>query len=396
MHRGLRTLFLLFFFAATAFADEQSAARRLDELRGDPLLLRRFLEEMPKGGDLHEHLSGAVYAESYLDWSMQDGLCIDRAKLSITPPPCDALVPAKTLVTDPVLYSRMIDALSMRQFNGPESGHDHFFAAFGRFAAAANAQRRPDMLAEVVTRFAAENVDYIESLFGPDFGAARQLGTSLTPGASFADMRDALLKDGKAAAVVANARKSLDAIDAAAHKASPNTTLRYLFEVHRGYPREQFFAELVVGFETASVDPRVVGINPVMPEDAWASMTNFNDQMAMFAYLHSIYPKVRLTAHAGELAPGLVPPEGLRNHIRDTVMIAKAERIGHGVDIARESGMPELLRTMSERGIAVEICLTSNAVILGVTGRNHPLRLYMRNNVRCSSRQTIPASRAVT
>jgi len=380
MHRGLRLLFLLLLFAASALADEQSAARRLDELRGDPLLLRRFLEEMPKGGDLHEHLSGAVYAESYLDWAMQDDLCIDRAKLSIAPPPCDGLVPAKTLVSDPTLYSRMIDALSMRQFDGPESGHDHFFATFGKFAAATS-QRRPDMLAEVVTRFAAENVDYIESLFGPDFGAARQLGTTLTPGTSFADMRAALLKDGKAAAVVASARKTLDAIDAAAHKASPDSTLRYLFEVHRGYPREQFFAELVVGFETASVDPRVVGLNPVMPEDAWASMTSFNDQMAMLAYLHSIYPKVRLTAHAGELAPGLVPPEGLRNHIRDTVMIAKAERIGHGVDIARESGMPELLRTMSERGIAVEICLTSNAYILGVTGRNHPLHLYLRNNV---------------
>jgi adenosine deaminase len=122
-------------------------------------------------------------------------------------------------------------------------------------------------------------------------------------------------------------------------------------------------------------------VNPVMPEDAWPSMYNFNDQMAMFAYLRPLYPKVRLSTHAGELAPGLVPPEGLRNHIRDSVMIAKAERIGHGVDIARETGMPELLRTMSERGIAVEICLTSNDYILGITGRNHPLRLYMRNDV---------------
>jgi adenosine deaminase len=383
MHRGLRTLFLLFLFAASALADEQSAARRLDALRTDPLLLRRFLEEMPKGGDLHEHLSGAVYAESYLTWAMQDGLCVDRQKLTLANPPCDdthGIVPAASLASDGTLYSQMIDAMSMRNFDGPESGHDHFFATFGKFRLTVW-KRLPDMLAEVVKRFASENVDYIESLFGPDFGAARQLGTTLTPGASFADMRAALLKDGKAAEVVANARKTLDAIDAGGHNANPNTTLRYLYEVHRGYPREQFFAELVVAYETASADPRVVGLNPVMPEDAWASMVNFDDQMAMFAYLHSVYPNVRLTAHAGELAPGLVPPEGLRNHIRDTVMIAKAERIGHGVDVARESNMPELLRTMSERGIAVEICLTSNAYILGITGRNHPLHLYMRNHV---------------
>ena len=378
MHRGLRTLFLLFAFAASALADEQSTARRLEDLRDDPLLLRRFLEEMPKGGDLHEHLSGAVYAESYLNWAMQDGLCVDRAKLTIAPPPCDGLVPAKTLVSTPALYSQMIDALSMRNFHGPESGHDHFFAAFGKFAAA-TMTRRPDMLAEVVSRFSAENVDYIESLFGPDFGAARELGSLLRPGAPFAEMRETLLKSGKAAEVVANARKTLDEIDARVDKRK--STLRYLYEVHRGYPREAFFAELVVAFETATVDPRVVGLNPVMPEDAWAAMVNFDDQMAMFAYLRPLYPKVRLSAHAGELAPGLVPPEGLRNHIRDTVMIAKAERIGHGVDVARETGMPELLRTMSARGVAVEICLSSNDYILGVSRRNHPLRLYMRNNV---------------
>jgi len=382
MFRGSRLLFLLLALAASALADEQSTARRLDELRTDPLLLRRFLEELPKGGDLHEHLSGAVYAETYLDWAMHDGLCIDRAKLAIVPPPCDApLVSATTLPSDSHLYGQLIDAMSMRNYKpAVENGHDRFFATFGRFGGVAS-HHVPEMLANVATRFAAENIDYIESLFGPDLGAARQLGSTLPHGASFADMRDALLKSGNVAQVVANARKLIDDADAAAHRASPNTTIRYLYEVHRGYPREMFFAELVVAFEAASVDPRIVGLNPVMPEDLWPSMTNFDDQMAMFTYLRPLYPKVHLSAHAGELAAGLVPPEGLRNHIRDTVMIAKAERIGHGVDVARESGMPQLLKTMSDRGVAVEICLTSNDVILGVSGREHPLHLYMRNNV---------------
>ncbi|HJW95945.1 MAG TPA: adenosine deaminase [Thermoanaerobaculia bacterium] len=375
-------ILLILLVATSVFADEAGTAHRFDQIRINPLLLRRFLEAMPKGGDLHEHLSGAVYAETYLDWAMQDGLCIDKAQLTIANPPCDephGLVPAKSM--NDALRSQLIDALSMRNFHpAADNGHDHFFATFTKFRAV-SARHVPEMLANVATRFASENVDYLESLFDAGSGAAARFGATLTPGASFAEMRDALLKSGKVPEIVAFSSRNLDQIDAAAHKASPNTTIRYLVQVHRGIPREQFFSELVIAFELAGADPRVVGLNPVMPEDGYASMKNFDDQMEMFAYLRPLYPTVRLTAHAGELAPGLVPPEGLRNHIRDTVMIAKAERIGHGVDVARETNMPELLRTMSSRGVAVEICLTSNDVILGVKGANHPLRLYLQNHV---------------
>src|SRR3954454_15515148 len=340
-------ILLILLVATSVFADEAGTAHRFDQIRINPLLLRRFLEAMPKGGDLHEHLSGAVYAETYLDWAMQDGLCIDKAQLTIANPPCDephGLVPAKSM--NDALRSQLIDALSMRNFHpAADNGHDHFFATFTKFRAV-SARHVPEMLANVATRFASENVDYLESLFDAGSGAAARFGATLTPGASFAEMRDALLKSGKVPEIVAFSSRNLDQIDAAAHKASPNTTIRYLVQVHRGIPREQFFSELVIAFELASTDPRVVGLNPVMPEDGYASMKNFDDQMEMFAYLRPLYPKVHLSAHAGELAPGLVPPEGLRNHIRDTVMIAKAERIGHGVD-----------------------------------GRNHPLRLYMRNDV---------------
>jgi adenosine deaminase len=119
----------------------------------------------------------------------------------------------------------------------------------------------------------------------------------------------------------------------------------------------------------------------VMPEDAYLSMTQFDEQMRMFAFFHQLYPRVHLTTHAGELALGLVPIEGLRYHIRDSVMVAGAERIGHGVDIAYERDASELLKTMAARHVAVEICLTSNDVILGVRGRDHPLRLYLAAGV---------------
>ena len=56
-------------------------------------------------------------------------------------------------------------------------------------------------------------------------------------------------------------------------------------------------------------------------------------------------------------------------------------RIGHGVDVMNETNPEQLLREMAERNIMVEICLTSNAVILGVSGPQHPLSEYMRADV---------------
>ena len=66
------------------------SAGELESIKEQPLLLRQFLQRMPKGGDLHNHLSG-VYAESYLRWAAQDGKCIDSGGV-ITLPPCEPRV----------------------------------------------------------------------------------------------------------------------------------------------------------------------------------------------------------------------------------------------------------------------------------------------------------------
>jgi adenosine deaminase len=38
---------------------------------------------MPKGGDLHMHMDGAVYAERFIEWAAADHSCVDRVSLSI-------------------------------------------------------------------------------------------------------------------------------------------------------------------------------------------------------------------------------------------------------------------------------------------------------------------------
>jgi adenosine deaminase len=118
-----------------------------------------------------------------------------------------------------------------------------------------------------------------------------------------------------------------------------------------------------------------------MPEDGYTSMTDYAWQMRMTGFLHEKYPKVHITHHAGELAPGLVTQEGLCCHIRLAVEQGHAERIGHGVDVMYEERPYELLKEMAAKHVMVEIALTSNDVILGISGKEHPFPIYRKFGV---------------
>jgi hypothetical protein len=160
-----------------------------------------------------------------------------------------------------------------------------------------------------------------------------------------------------------------------------NVTVRFLYQVLRGLPREIVFAQIVLGFELASADPQFVGLNLVMPEDWYVPTRDFNLHIAMMDYLHGVYPMVHISLHAGEIAMGLVKPEDLTFHIRASVERGHAERIGHGVDVMNEKDPIGLMKEMAKRNVLVEINLTSNDVILGVSGDEHPLPIYIKYGV---------------
>src|SRR5436190_21176983 len=108
---------------------EAAATRRLAAIRDKPHLLRAFLHDMPKGGDLHSHLSGAVYAESYLRWAAEDRLCVSTTTMSIVV--CNGTpgeMSAGDVFQNAAIYNQIIDAMSMRHWNAALNGHDHFFA----------------------------------------------------------------------------------------------------------------------------------------------------------------------------------------------------------------------------------------------------------------------------
>ena len=161
-----------------------------------------------------------------------------------------------------------------------------------------------------------------------------------------------------------------------------SVTIRYVAQVSRNSSLGQVFAQMVTGLALAN-DPqsKVVATNLVQGEDGLNSMQNFSLHMQMLKFLRPLYPRAKVTLHAGELAPGLVPPDGLTFHIRESVMVARAERIGHGVDIMHETEPYELLKEMARRNVMVEICLSSNDLILGISGSRHPLATYLEYGV---------------
>ena len=156
--------------------------------------------------------------------------------------------------------------------------------------------------------------------------------------------------------------------------------IRYLCQVLRGCPKQQVFAQTIFCFELASVDRRFVGINFVMPEDGYINVRlRLADAHGRFS--PSALSQCAHRLHAGEIAPGLVTYEGLCCHIRLAVEQAFAERIGHGVDVMYEDRPHELLKEMAAKHVMVEINLTSNDVILGVAGKDHPFPVYRKFGV---------------
>src|SRR5258708_33391732 len=139
----LESLILVLFFASNTQAQtgatprdtsEQRTARHFESIRKSPPQELAFLLKMPKGGDLHNHLSGAIYAESYIQWAADNGLCINTKTMALTAPPssqqCDPKSeqpPPTTALTSGGLYRQTIDAWSMRNWElSGQRGHGHF------------------------------------------------------------------------------------------------------------------------------------------------------------------------------------------------------------------------------------------------------------------------------
>jgi len=261
--------------------------------------LRAFLHRMPKGGDLHTHLSGAVYAERFIAWAAQQNICADPANVLLSKSHCD--LPGDVSVADAMhdqhLYDRLVNAFSTRSFVptvAVPTDHDKFFDAFDKFGEVSGS-RFVDMMLDQLRNYHSENVQYVE--FMVSFSCWDDRAKLVNAMAGQAD--DA----GKLAALQANgldecvAAKCYDLV-AASEKISKDlacdpqrtrpgcaVSFRYIAQVLRNSTPDEVFLQTAMAAALIRAEPQVVALNLVQSEDNLVARRDYTRHMEIVAFL---------------------------------------------------------------------------------------------------------------
>ena len=364
-----RLVYLVLLLPMPLFADD--AWFEVFKSEATPTQLHQFLYAMPKGGDLHNHLTGSVHPE----WFLQAALASKRhgytyyAKVKINNcrvgsnefgpnayfllfrtipqldydalPECERseYIPLSDLEGE--TKAAWLNALRLDQ---DHEGRSEFFEAhwprLGGFTS--NPYLIADVLFENIRSFGAEGLSYLETQTLVH-GFKSPTGEPISPEA-VADIYRARLaqKDAKATGV----------------------EVRFQLSLLRFSPNAEEALEVLYRFVASH--PDFVGVNMVGRED--------NDKGYPLRFLET-YRKLRrqisgvhLAIHAGEV-------DEPNRHIRDTLLLG-AERIGHGVNLISD---PEMMILMRDNRYLVEINLISNLLLEYVSDYSqHPFPEYLR------------------
>jgi adenosine deaminase len=374
-------------------------------IRNNRAKLQYFFTQMPKGGDLHNHLSGSAYAETYFAIAVDEEMYLDaqtyKLYLQGEPRPAQAIQLRADMPNLHSIRVQCIDHWSVRnyeQISKTLPPDEFFFDTFEIFSGAADtAASEVTLLKEVRQRAADENVSYLEIMFSsPSVSASAYYNDSvwnnklkeLIQAKNSSAVHSLLNEIWNAwelnAAVqrdIADYIQRINYVHNEAAGVAPEIISLYQTCCHRNSEPLNVFAQLYIGFNACAQAPLLVGVNIVSAENGEISLRDYWGHMEMFKYSKAKIPSVKTSMHAGELCLGLTPPEDLKFHIAAALFQSGADRIGHGVDIAFETDAKQTLKYMADNGVPVEINLTSNEFILGIKDGEHPIMLYRDNGV---------------
>ncbi len=390
-----RCVFLFLFSIFVVHANEQASSYYFENIKKSEQKLQQFLFNFPKGGDIHTHIDGAMYAESMIRWAADDGKCIDLSTYKILLPPCD--VKAKkplvsSIVDDEVLVNRLIDAFSIRNYKSYKlTGSEQFFSTFDRIHNV-SIGREGDMLNEISQRAANQNTFYLEVMESWHMGAARDFSNTddfAIPQKrkrgidKIADETIAIINEAEKRRAQLQQCSNINHVNKSINQAC-QVTIAYIPQVIRVFTQKQVLAQTLLAIRLIERDTRFVGLTFVAPEHADSTIRNYAWQMQMIKK-ETANKRINISLHAGEIIKGQVTSEKFRQqlgtHVRQAIEVAGADRIGHGIDVLYDIDRKQLLKYMAKNKIAVETNLTSNDIILGLKDEQHPFTLFRKYGV---------------
>jgi adenosine deaminase CECR1 len=374
-----RSALLSFVFGIIALDPSAHAAERWFEdvkATATPAQLYRFLYAMPKGGDLHNHLTGAVRSEWFWDAAMAEEkrgyIYYTRVRIENCAPyghnefgPGKALLMFKDIQASAFEkldacgkseFKRLQDLdarekqawLDSMRLDQPYEGRNEFFEAI--WERINDLLENPYLICDILLRnmqaFGQEGVVYLETQQGVQ-GAVRSDGSPYSVDDVVAIYRRLLASpEAKATGVEVRFQNPLLRFTPDAEQ-----RLRVLYAITDRY-RDLY-----------------VGVNMVGRED--------NDKgyplrfLPVLRELRRKYPDINLSIHAGEV-------DEPNYHVRDTLLLG-AQRIGHGVNLITD---PETMLRMRYGPYLVEINLISNLLLEYVSDYSqHPFPEYLRTGI---------------
>lgn len=338
--------------------------------------LYRLLYAMPKGGDLHNHLSGSLRTEWFLELALQQEKRGYQYYTRVRINNCRGFG-TNEFGADPYLlmfvnlqesnwqalpeceqgeYVRLQEMtadqkqgwLNSMRLDQRWEGRDEFFQA--HWQRMRDLYRNPwldaDSLVRNMQAFAAEGLLYIEPQVDVQ-GYVRADGTIFTPD-EVADIHRARLQEPDALATGVQVRLQLSLL-----RFLPNAEeqLKWLYDF--AYHHNDLW----------------VAVNMVGRED--------NDKGHPLRFLETLrelrrsYHSVKLSIHAGEV-------DEPNYHVRDTLLLG-ADRIGHGVNLISDD---DTMRLMRHGPYMVEINLVSNLLLEYISDYSqHPFPEYLRTGI---------------
>jgi adenosine deaminase CECR1 len=338
--------------------------------------LYRFLYAMPKGGDLHNHLSGSILSEWFYDLALAQAERGYRYFTRVRSSNCrpygdnafvespyrlmfvniqesafaqlDECEQSEYIALDALDDTQKAAWLDSLRLDKPHEGRDEFFQTHWQRMGDLylNPYLAADALVLNMQAFGAEGLMYLESMIGV-LGFIAPDGSGISAD-EVAKIYRARLGEADALATGVEVR-----LQVAILRFHPNAEehLAYLYEF------------------VARHNDLFVAVNMVGRED--------NDKGYPLRFLSTLrelrrsHHGVRLSIHAGEV-------DEPNSHVKDTLLLG-ADRIGHGVNLITDA---DTMRLMRHGPYLVEINLVSNLLLEYVSEfAQHPFPEYLRTGI---------------